>query len=270
MEANGKMRVPAPISVVPATATWLRSSTRSPRLTSGPTTQNGPIFTPAASRAPSSTIAVGWTWTSAIFTRKGACVGGIGKHRADFGFGHDLTVHLRFAFEAPDAAAVADLLDVIVKLIAGQHGLAKLGVVDAHEVDELGVIIFSDVRNAKRTGRLRQPLDDQHTGHHRKLREMALKEWLVDRDVLDADAAFVSIHVVHAIDEQERIAVRQQLHHCHYIRRAKLFAGLCLVVHNRQTPKSRSPKRNRQPRSISSRPALVLRHSCPCRAPRAA
>src|SRR5262249_23762816 len=126
------MRVPEPISVVPATTTWLISSVRSPNLTSGPTRQKGPIFTPGASSAPFSTMAVGWTSTSAILARKSASVGAVGEHGADLRFRDDLAVHFRFALETPDAAAIPNLSDVVVQLIAGEHGLAKLGVVDPH------------------------------------------------------------------------------------------------------------------------------------------
>ena len=43
-------------------------------------------------------------------------------------------------------------------------------------------------------------------------RKMPLKERLVDRDVLEADDALAFLDLEDAIDEQERIAVRQHLH----------------------------------------------------------
>jgi hypothetical protein len=77
-------------------------------------------------------------------------------------------------------------------------------------------------------GRLRQPFDDEHPRHDRELREMPLEERLVDGHALDADGALVAIHVDDAVDHQEGIAMRQELHHPRDVSRAELLRGTSL------------------------------------------
>ena len=45
------------------------------------------------------------------------------------------------------------------------------------------------------------------------------KERLVDRDVLEGADALALVAFEHAVDEQERVAVRQQAHHAHDVER---------------------------------------------------
>jgi hypothetical protein len=56
---------------------------------------------------------------------------------------------------------------------------------------------------------LRHRLDDEHARHHREVREVPGKERLVDGDVLDRRDAHVLLEGDDAIDEEERVAVRQ-------------------------------------------------------------
>ena len=56
---------------------------------------------------------------------------------------------------------------------------------------------------------------------------MALKERLVDGDVLDANRGIVAVHLHDLVDEEKRIAMRQQFHDARNIRRAQ-FPGLSL------------------------------------------
>ena len=65
----------------------------------------------------------------------------------------------------------------------------------------------TSLRGQERAG-LRQRLDDQHARHHRVSREVAVEVGLVARDQLARDD-LVAPDLVHAIDEQERIAVRK-------------------------------------------------------------
>ena len=60
-------------------------------------------------------------------------------------------------------------------------------------------------------GGLRQRFEHQHARHHRPVREVAVEERLVDRDVLERDDALALLQLQHAVDQQERIAVRQVL-----------------------------------------------------------
>src|SRR6185436_11487943 len=101
--------------------------------------------TPSPSLAPSSMMAVAWTCGRSPIRlgRERAGFGAVGQHGADLGFGHHLAVDAGFAEEAPDAAARPDLADVKMQRIARQHRLAELGLVDAHEIDEVGAVILT-------------------------------------------------------------------------------------------------------------------------------
>ena len=60
-------------------------------------------------------------------------------------------------------------------------------------------------------GDLGHRLDDQHPGHDRVSREVALKELLVERDVLDPDDPLALLELQDAVHEKERVAVREDL-----------------------------------------------------------
>ena len=55
------------------------------------------------------------------------------------------------------------------------------------------------------------PIKITHAGHDGMAGEMALEIRLVDGDVLDAGARLLAIHVDDPVDQQEGIAVRQDL-----------------------------------------------------------
>src|SRR2546421_5062020 len=57
--------------------------------------------------------------------------------------------------------------------------------------------------------RLRHALNNQNAGHHRSSGKVPLKMRLVDRDILDRDDLLQPLHFQHAINHQERIAMRQ-------------------------------------------------------------
>ena len=70
-------------------------------------------------------------------------------------------------------------------------------------------------REEEAAGDLRHALDDQDAGHHRVPREVALEERLVHADVLQADDLRAhrdgtGRHLEDAVDEKERVAVRQE------------------------------------------------------------
>ena len=110
------------------------------------------------------------------------------------------------------------------------------------------------------TGGLRQALDDQHPGHHRILREVPLEERLVDGDVLEADAALVAVHVVDAVEHQERVAVRQQLEDAVDVE----HRGGHGLVFSSARMRSRRPARTSRPVWPAS---AGSRRSCPTGAP---
>src|SRR5262245_40288991 len=224
MEANGNSRVPAPMLVRPATTTWLISLTPRASLTSGPTVQKGPISTSSASSAPVSTIAVGCTLELGIIR--------IQNHGADLGLGDDLPVHFGFAIKPPGATAAANLAHMVVKMVPGQHGLAKLCPVYPHEINELRLVIGLEVRNAQGACGLGQPLDDQYAWHDREAGKVPLKEGFIDGDALDADAALIAVHFNEPVDQQKRIAMRQQFHDPRNVRAAQFLLGRLRFAHD--------------------------------------
>src|SRR5437868_9911829 len=105
---------------MPETLTFDKSFTPARRSTFGPTTQNGPISTSSASLAPSATRAIG----SILATS------GVRDHRAEVGFGHQLTADLGLAAVPPHVLAPCRAVHVILEHVAWHHRLAELGFVD--------------------------------------------------------------------------------------------------------------------------------------------
>src|SRR3954451_8161054 len=97
------------------------------------------------------------------------------------------------------------------QLIAGYDRPAKAGLVDAAEEEEL-LLAIGHVAQAEDGRALRHRFDDQHAGHDRISGKVSLKELLVRRDVLQADDSLSVLDLEHAIDEQHRVAMRQQFH----------------------------------------------------------
>lgn len=119
--------------------------------------------------------------------------------------------------------------------ITGQHRFAEFRVVDPHEKHDLRNIGDAGVVDADGARRLGQGLDDEDARHHGELREVTLEEILVDGDVLDADTGLVAIDVDDLVDEQEGVAMRQQLHDLLDVR-SRQRPCLGLVVHQLHIP----------------------------------
>ena len=94
-------------------------------------------------------------------------------------------------------------------MIARNHGLAKARFVDAAEKKKF-FVAFRNVAQKKHGGALRHRFDDQHARHHRRAGKMSLKKLLVRRHVFQSDDARPRIELEDPIDEQHRIAMRQQ------------------------------------------------------------
>src|SRR4029453_9726086 len=87
----------------------------------------------------------------------------------------------------------------------------KLGLVDGEEQHARRWDAAALVEAAHGAGSLRQALEQEHARHHRIVGKMALEERLAERHVLDADARLVTADGHDAVDEKERITVRQEL-----------------------------------------------------------
>src|SRR5436305_14935232 len=75
-------------------------------------------------------------------------------------------------------------------------------------MDELALALEALVEE-QQPPRLRHPLDQQHARHHRPAGEVAEEDLLVDGDVLERHDPLLRLDLEHAVDGQERIAVRQ-------------------------------------------------------------
>src|SRR5678816_2603329 len=118
---------------------------------------------------------------------------------------------MRLGPEAPDASAIAHLLDVIMNGVARNDRTAEACLVYRHEIDERRILELFDVAHAKRAGGLRHAFDEEHARHNRIARKMALEVRLVRGHVLDAGSRAVPVHVDDAIDKEEWVTMRQKL-----------------------------------------------------------
>ena len=66
-------------------------------------------------------------------------------------------------------------------------------------------------------------LDDQDAGHDRPARPVSLEERLVDAHVLERHDATAGLELEHPVDQQERVAMRQDLHDPLDVHRAVLL-----------------------------------------------
>ena len=89
----------------------------------------------------------------------------------------------------------------------GITGVAHLHLIHAQQHRKLaGVFQLLAQQDAAQLG---QGLDDQHAGHDRGARVMALEENIVKGDVFDADRLVIALDFQHPIHQQHRIAVGQ-------------------------------------------------------------
>ena len=87
---------------------------------------------------------------------------------------------MRLRAEAPDAAAIAHLLDVVIDGVARDHRPAEPRFVDGHEIDERRLLeLRRSMPHAERAGRLRHAFDEEHARHHRVAGKVPLEIRLV-------------------------------------------------------------------------------------------
>jgi hypothetical protein len=96
------------------------------------------------------------------------------------------------------------------QLIAGNDGPAETRLIDPHEVDNGVLYIFRlAVQEAQNRSRLGHGFDREHAGHDGRSGEMALKERLIDRDILYGDQPPVSFDFDNSVDQEKRVPVRK-------------------------------------------------------------
>src|SRR5437667_6523822 len=204
IDAKAKTRLLRPSVVRPARTTCAPMTLPSPTVTSGPTTVKGPISTPAAIFAPAATIAEGCARILGLeFAQRSQQLGFRNQRLADAG------AHRKFA----DAAHQTDLGRLQQELVARTHLALETGVVEPGEKDQRLAVRAPAQRLVDQNHRnLRQRLDNHDAGHYRIIREVALKERLVDGDVLDRLDGFARHAFEHSVNQKAKIPMRQGLH----------------------------------------------------------
>jgi glycerol-3-phosphate dehydrogenase (NAD(P)+) len=105
-----------------------------------------------------------------------------------------------------DPSAHAAKLHFQSQRIAGPHLALEAHAIDSREEGHLA-FVFLGAKQRNRTN-LGQRLNDQHPRHDRIVREMPLEELLAHRNILDADSPDTVLNLYDAIDEEKRIAMR--------------------------------------------------------------
>src|SRR3990167_4997372 len=200
------MRLSRPMLVWPSTTQCAPMLLPSPMRTCGPITAYGPTVTLSANSALASTRAVAWICVMGCSSRHLAH----GAHQ--LGFDRRLAAHTGAGLVLVDAGLGALEAGLQDQLVARLDHALEAGAVDADEVPHRALVgLLAHRLEGQQRGGLRQRLEHQHTRHHRPVRKVAHEERLVDGDVFQRLDAQVLLELEHTIDQQDRIAVRQQL-----------------------------------------------------------
>src|SRR5579875_3020486 len=172
--------------------------------TCSPITQNGPISLPGPMTALGWTIAKGWIETlrlsrTTLFMQD-RCVE---SERTRIFDG-------RVRLDRADILPAAQHADFHHQLVARDDRLAELGLVDPGEVRNLALPIAG--LEDDRAPQLRHRLDHVDPREERVPREVTAEDRLVRRDVLVTDGPRHRLEFEDPVDENERIAMRQDIH----------------------------------------------------------
>ena len=126
------------------------------------------------------------------------------------GLADQLALDIGLALQSPSRAAEGQNIDLDAQLIARGDGAAEARALDAGENQQL-VIALGDFGEEKGGASLGHSLDDQNARHNRIAREVPHEKRFVDRNVLDGNDAFGAHQLKYAIDQQQRITMRQNL-----------------------------------------------------------
>src|SRR5271169_368260 len=225
--AKGKIRLWSPMRVGPPITTCETSSQSSPISTPAPTVQYGPMRQDAGILAAGSTIAVGWImalgaaaacFTGAMLRRSGcaglAAGGGVSRrrpvhqHAGHDGLAGEFVPDVGLAAHAHRGGAPGQHFDFDAQLVSRHHRLAEPGAFDAGEEHQL-IVAPRHLGEQQRASGLGDGLHNQHSGHDGIAGEMSGEKRLIDADVLDGDNAVFARDLDHAVDQQERVTVRQ-------------------------------------------------------------
>ncbi len=192
---------------------------------------------------------------------------------------HQLRLRRHFAIdgragrEFADAAHDAQHLDFEQQLVAGRHLAPEARVVDAGEQEQRALAVVRARRPVgKNRRRLGEGFDHQHPGHDRMTGKVPGKERLVHRHVLDRAQRLARLAGKNAIDQQERVPVRQELHDAVDVERtvvvcrhdSSLRRPAALLSPVPAGPAVRSSARSRRASSGSRRSSTAMRFHVVC------
>ena len=134
----------------------------------------------------------------------------VSYYREDLGLGRYLAIYRRdaahFLYLAPDPES----RDLEPERVAGNDRASESGIIDAREKRYLVSAILKFAQGEYRSD-LSKRLYLQHARHHGHTRKMALKKIFVRCHLFDADDPHTGLELDYAVDQQKRIAMRQNL-----------------------------------------------------------
>src|SRR5688572_3512837 len=133
----------------------------------------------------------------------------IGDDAREFGIRANLSVDFCFTAHALNARAGPQRRHFQHQGIAGHHRATKARFLYAGKEHQLLIAIFDFTQRQDRAA-LRERFNYQNARHYRRARKVALKILFVDADLLDPDNARAGYEFDDSIDEQKRIAVREE------------------------------------------------------------
>src|SRR4051812_13570622 len=220
IETNGKNLLLLPILVGPPITTCEISSLSSPSSTSAPMTQYGPIRHEEGIFAPRPTIAVACTLAAAAedFIRLA-----VDDDAAEFGLAGELVAHVGCTLHASDVAAEGEHFNLDTELVAGRDLFAEFTFVDAGEQDQLRVGL--ELAHDEQPAGLSHGFHDEHARHDGVAGKVSNEVRLVHGHRFDGGDALAGFHTDDAIDQQEGIAVRQDLLYLIDVERDRFRSG---------------------------------------------
>src|SRR5205085_2800299 len=127
----------------------------------------------------------------------------------EFSVGANLSVDLCFTAHALNARAGAQCSHFKHQRIARNNRPAETSFFDSGKQDQLLIAVL-DLTKRENGAALSQGLNHQNAGHYRRAGKVTLEIFFVDADLFNADDAFARHEFDDAIDEEERIAMRQK------------------------------------------------------------
>src|SRR5450830_1569875 len=142
-----------------------------------------------------------------------ACLAGVvgvahGAHQVTLN--RDLAVNGGNRLVLPDTARTTSDFHMHLQLVARLYRTLEARIVDTDEIHHGIGVGLTAFRQERQQGRgLRQRFDHQHDRHHRLVWKMTVEELFVHSHVLDGGDVLAAFPCQYAIDQQQRIAVRE-------------------------------------------------------------